>query len=85
MEASGSGGATEARAWLEKSRLDVGELESQGEGVGERSRESERGIRKGDAEERGDQLTGVIRLEEKRNVVIQVHRGKAVGDDGIPN
>ena len=33
----------------------------------------------------GTSWLGVIRLEKVKDVVRQAHRGKAVGDDGIPN
>ena len=77
------GGAV--RGGPETSRLSEGELGKQEEGTGGLIGEPERGTRDEDAEVRGDQLAGEIRLGEVRNVVRQASRRKAVGDDGIPN
>ena len=77
------GGAV--RGGLETSRLSEGELGRQEEGTGGLIGEPEKGTRDEDAEVRGDQLAGEIRLGEVRNVVRQASRRKAVGDDGIPN
>ena len=67
------------------SRSSEGELGRQGDGTGGLTEEPERGTTDEDAEVRGDQLAGVIRLGEVRNVVKQASRRKAMGDDGIPN
>ena len=81
----GPGGAVVERGGPEISGSSVWKPRSQGEGAGGMNGESERGRRDVDAEVRGDQLAGEITLEEVRNVVRQAIRGKAVGDDGIPN